>query len=94
MIQFYSTTLGGAIADNEPRSVNVHTGYVRLGASPRSGGVCCYGEQPSGFTGIRNNTLVESDGLGFFNETQSSYSGVSPCATSDCLLSEDLLKYK
>ena len=25
MIQFYSTTLGGAIADNEPRSVNVHT---------------------------------------------------------------------
>ena len=81
VIQFYGTTLGGTIADNDLRSVNVHTVYDSVnGASLKAEGLCYYGAQPSFFLEILNNTLVDSDGVGFFNEAQSSYQGmVSMC---------------
>ena len=68
-MQFYGTTLGGAIADNNVSNVNVHTIYDSInGASVRASGLCYYGAQPTFFTEITGNNLHASDGVGFFNE--------------------------
>jgi hypothetical protein len=44
VVQFYGTTLGGVIADNDVSNVNVHTIYDSVnGASVRASGLCYYG---------------------------------------------------
>ena len=76
VIQFYGTTLGGVFADNTLLNVNVHSQYDSVnGASLRATGECYYGAQPNFFTEMSGNTLVDSDGVGFFNEAQKTYMG-------------------
>lgn len=77
VVQFYGTTLGGVIADNDVHNVNVHTIYDSVnGAAVRASGLCYYGAQPTFFTEILGNNLYASDGIGFFNEAQSAYGGM------------------
>ena len=61
----------------------MHTIYDSVnGASLRAEGLCYYGAQPNFFTEMLGNTLINSDGLGFFNEAQSAYQVLAPLRIS------------
>jgi hypothetical protein len=67
VVQWYSNTLGGVIADNSLTDCNVLDGGNVGNASVGAYGACYNGPGPVWFTEFTGNTQVRSDGIGLLD---------------------------
>ena len=68
MVQFYSNTLAGVVADNHLSDCNVLNGGNVGNASVEAFGACYNGPGPVWFTEFTGNTQIRSDGIGMFDQ--------------------------
>ena len=77
MIQFYSNTLGGVIADNDLQDVNVLNGGNVGNASVGAYGACYNGPGSVWYTEFLGNRMVRSDGIALLDQQVERHGGVN-----------------